>query len=367
MRLRRTLSYTSGVAVAALASSVLVPGCSTGYLLRQGYHQAELLSGRVPIDEAIDAGHFTEEQAERLRSVPRIKAFGDQIGLSPVRSYETINPTWDRTIFNVSACEPLAFEPATWWFPVVGRVPYLGFFREQDVRRRAARLERRGLDVYVRTAGAYSTLGWFRDPILPGMLDWSEHRLADTILHELTHATVWIPGSVEFNESLANFVGREASMRWLISSYGEDHPSVAEARERIEDGHRFEALLREVYEELDAVYATPGLAEADKLASKRRILASLPDRADVLDLHHEERYLAKIREGTWNNARFVQFRTYNRSLEWFEVLLEQEGGDIPRFLARVEQIAAGAEDPYAALALAVGAEPPESEGVGRAQ
>ena len=88
----------------------------------------------------------------------------------------------------------------------MGRVPYLGFFRRKDAEPWIRRLENQGYETYIRTAGAYSTLGWFEDPVLPGMLKWSDYRLADTVLHELAHATVWIKGSVKFNESFASFV-----------------------------------------------------------------------------------------------------------------------------------------------------------------
>ena len=108
---------------------------------------------------------------------------------------------WDHTIYNVTGSAPLAFEPVVFWFPVVGSFPYLGFFDRDQARAHASGLRRQGKDVWVRTAGAYSTLGWFEDPILPHMLDWDEYSLAGTLLHELAHATLWVPGSVQFNES----------------------------------------------------------------------------------------------------------------------------------------------------------------------
>jgi len=337
-----------------------IPGCGVGYLLQQGYYQAELLAGRKPIEKAIEKGHFDEKQIEKLRLVPKIKEYGKGIGLSATDNYETINPTWKRTIWNVSACDPVSFSPKTWWFPIVGRMPYLGYFEEKDARKRAEHLEDDGLDVYVRTAGAYSTLGWFKDPVLLNMLNWSEHSLADTILHELAHATLWIPGSVQFNESFANFVGEEAAMRYMVATYGDDGAPVVEVRHRLEDSAKFRGMLHDVYLELDEVYKNSDMDRFDKLVRKHSILASLPTRTAALGLHREDAYLKSIREGEWNNARLMQFRTYNRSREWFAALLEQENGDLLAFIHRIDEITKDQEDPYRALALAVGANPDEA-------
>ncbi len=327
------------------------------YLLQQGYYQAELLAGRQPIEKAIEKGYFDDKQVEKLRLIPKIKDYGKSIGLAATHNYDTINPKWKRTIWNVSACDPVSFTPKTWWFPIVGRMPYLGYFEEKDARKRAKALAEDGSDVYVRTAGAYSTLGWFKDPVLLNMLNWSEHSLADTILHELAHATLWIPGSVQFNESFANFVGEEAAMRYMVATYGEDGTPVVEVRQRLEDSAKFRDMLHGVYKELDGIYSDTELDKFDKLVRKHAILASLPTRTAGLGLNRQDAYLKSIREGEWNNARLMQFRTYNRSRTWFRALLDQENGDLLAFIHRIDEITKDADDPYRALALAVGANP----------
>ena len=117
------------------------------YLLWQGVYQAKLLWGAMPTEQAIKQGYLTEAERDKLVMVERIRAFGQRIGLKPSDSYRTIHPTWDVTLYNVSACNPVAFESVTWWFPIVGTVPYLGFFREQDARQTADELRAQGLDV----------------------------------------------------------------------------------------------------------------------------------------------------------------------------------------------------------------------------
>ncbi|MFK7930160.1 MAG: aminopeptidase [Myxococcota bacterium] len=327
------------------------------YVIGAATVQLDLLWGRVPVEDAIAAGHYTPAQAERLRQIPAIKQHAKKIGLADTGHYTTINPDWDETIWNVSACEELSFTPRTWWFPIVGTVPYLGYFDEAEAREEAAGLEAEELDVYVRTAGAWSTLGWFEDPVLPKMMTWPETRLADTLHHELTHATVWIPGSVAFNESLANYVGREAGLAFIIEKYGEDHAIVQKEIAYRADRQVYMDLMRQVYEDLDAVYSDDALTDVQKRSKKQAILSGLSDRAAQAPFKDAARWQVWFEKDPWNNARLVQFRVYNRSPAWFDEIRRQEGGNIGAFLTRIEAIAAGSSDPYRALAEAAGVDP----------
>ena len=355
-RLSKKFAPVLVLAVLGLALS-LTPGCGVGYVLQQGYFQAELLLSRQPIEQAIASGHFSDQQVEKLRKIAVIKEFGRSIGLAATDNYETVTPTWERTIYNVSGCDPVAFRPVRWWFPVVGSMPYLGFFREGDARKQARKLSLDGKDVYVRTAGAYSTLGWFKDPILPGMLAWSEASLADTVLHELAHATLWVPGSVQFNESFANFVGEEAALLYLVDVYGAESTEVADRRARTADRLRYRKMLHDVYGELDAMFREEHLTRADKILRKQAIFATIPSRVALLDLENRERWVRYTQRDTWNNARMMQFRTYNRSRDWFKGLHDAVGGDLLAFIDRIREVTKGQKDPYKALAEAVGVDP----------
>lgn len=323
------------------------------YVLKQASFQAELLWGRVSIDEAIEQHAFTEPQLENLKRIPNIKRFGNEFGLKATENYSRINPTFHRTIWNVSACDPVAFKPRKWWFPIVGNVPYLGFFEKEAADKEIKQLSQEGLDTYLRTAGAYSTLGWFEDPILPSMLNWSEYAFANTILHELAHATVWLPGSVQFNESFANFVGDTASMKYMEETYGVDSSEVQLLKQRIADRKQFRLILVQLYADLDAVYSDASLATLEKKQAKKRLFAELPQRVTSAGLFHQDSYLKRVEQGTWNNARMMQFRTYNRSREWFQALYEDENQDIAAFILRLEDIVSNGDDPYKALEHAI--------------
>jgi predicted aminopeptidase len=334
-------------AVAIAAAALGLTSCSAGYVLRSAWYQAEMLGARVPIEKVRRQGSLSPKQLAALDVVEDVKAFGRELGLRATKNYDSVALGFNRRIYNVSACAPLAFASKTWWFPIVGRVPYLGYFTDKDARASADKLTGEGYDVYVGQTGAYSTLGWFRDPILPSMLEWSEYDLAETILHELTHATVWIPGGVPFNESLASFVGEEGAFRYLEARHGKDSAQYRQARERFEDDERWHALLRGVYVDLEAVYADPATDAATKAARKAAVIASMPERVAAAPFHTPAPY-ARAATGVWNNARLAMFRTYHSNRPAFATLLARENGDLLRFVERVRQVA-GRGEPEAAL------------------
>ena len=323
------------------------------YVLKQASFQAELLWGRIPIEEAMQHHQFTETQLENLHRLPKIKAFGKKFGLRATENYSTINPTFTRTIWNVSACDPLAFEPQRWWFPIVGRVPYLGFFEKDAAQKEIEALSNQGFDTYLRTAGAYSTLGWFEDPLLPNMLNWNEYAFANTVLHELAHATVWLPGSVQFNESFANFVGDTASMKYMVDTYGEDSDEVRKLRHRLSDRKKFRRILVRLYADLNEVFQNPSYTDDEKWREKRRLYAELEQRVRHAELFNEAGYLKRVQTDEWNNARMMQFRTYNRSREWFQKLYDHENKDMDAFIRHLERIVSDGENPYKALESAI--------------
>ncbi len=348
--LRRRLVFLSLVVLATLASCL---SCHGGYILRSAWFQAELLLSREAI-ETLPQADFTPEEWERLEWIADVKAYGDEIGLSATDNYESLALDWHREIWNLSACSPLSLDPLTWRFPIVGSVPYLGYFRREDMEATRTRLVDEGLDVYARTAGAYSTLGWFRDPILPGMLTWTEAEIANTVLHEMTHATLWVKGSVALNESFASFVGDVASLRYLVNRHGLHSQPVLETVNRREDIELWRELQKALYGDLVALFGSPTLGEEAMLHGKSLLYADFVQKVATAPFHDPEPFVKAAQEGTWNNARMVQFRTYNFEKQWFATLLDTESGDLPAFILRVGAIVEDAEDPFQALAAAVG-------------
>jgi predicted aminopeptidase len=349
MRRRRTWIVIGLIVLLGVGLS----SCSAGYVLRSAWYQGEMLGSRVPLEKARRSGRLTPRQIAALDRVEDVKTFGRELGLQATRNYESVALGWNRRIWNVSACAPLEFRSKTWWFPIVGRVPYLGYFDRKQADHAAQGLQHDGWDVYVRETGAYSTLGWFRDPILPAMLDWGEFDLADTILHELAHATLWVKGSVAFNESFASFVGEEGAFRYLATRHGRDSEEYRKAREDQEDLEAWRDLQKSLFEDLEHVYADASLAPAAKKERKAALFAALPERVSARSFHDPERFERAAKAGVWNNARLAQFKAYNSNRPAFARLLEQSGGDLLRFIERVRALAARGE-PFAELAKEAG-------------
>jgi predicted aminopeptidase len=308
------------------------------YIAKSATYQFSMLSSRVPNLEARASGELTLEQRRTLDVIEEVRGFGSHLGLHVGELYGTVAMGWDHTIWNVSASKPLTFESATWWFPIVGTVPYLGFFEKPEALEQVQALKDEGLETYLRTAGAYSTLGYFEDPILPSMLQWSEWTVARVILHELTHATIWLPGSVNFNESVANFVGNAAALQFLEAKYGAQSQTLKRANLYLEDQSTWRILLKELYTDLEALYRDSSIGDPNKLKRKAQLYDSITTRVSSAPFHYPQYYL-RLAKQSWSNPRLMQFRTYNNNQPHFQALLNENKGDILKFMKAMNRIA----------------------------
>lgn len=268
------------------------------------------------MEEILADPTLPEEDRRAIEWVADVKAFGErEIGLARTSAYTTYFDTRGRPItWIVSACPPDRFEPVTWWFPLVGSVPYKGFFRREDALEEAAALLGRGYDVSLTPVAAYSTLGYLPDPILPTMLDDPPEDLAALILHELTHATLYRPGDADFNEGLATFVGRRGAIDHARARFGEGSVPHERACRAFEEERGRAARTEEAFRRLRDLYASE-LPRGRKLA---------------------------LRDATAgfrvNNARLLMSRRYGR-LDAFENLWRRAGGDWKRFFALARETA----------------------------
>jgi predicted aminopeptidase len=259
-----------------------------------------------------------------LEEVPSIKKFGIGFGLTPTSSYETyVALDRPRVVWVTTASEPLAFKGRKWRFPIVGSVPYLGWFDRDDAKSFAEGLAKEGLDVDVRGATAYSTLGWFNDPVLSSMLPEGPQALgglADVVLHESVHATVYVPGQSTFNESLAEYVSDGLTEEYLRSRGL--LPELAAYRSGRVEGERRRKRMHEAYKELEALYASARPRE-EKLAIKAKVLE---------ELREELGFVRAL-----NNATLLEARTYGSESAAFEALF-QRCGTWPRFWTALREI-----------------------------
>jgi len=190
------------------------------YGLRQGYGQFSIIWNAKPVSCYLNDPQFPDSLKSKLRLIDEVRAFAiDSLGLKDTDNYKTLYDQKGKEImWVVLASQPYKLEPKEWRFPVVGAVPYKGFFREDLAKELKEALQRDGWDVIIRNPGGWSTLGWFTDPILSKMLNRSDGDLANLIIHEMSHATIFVKDSVDFNENLATLNSSRIQARGLRTS-----------------------------------------------------------------------------------------------------------------------------------------------------
>lgn len=255
---------------------LLLSGC---YYLKLGLGQLDLAMNSRDLEEVERDPGLPEPRRRKIALIREAKAFGERaMGLTPSNNYTTFYDTGGRPVtWVVTACAKDRFEPHTWSFPIVGTVPYKGFFSREDALAEAAALEALDLDVHVSPASAYSTLGYFKDPVLSTMLEYPDEELVSLILHELTHGTIFLPGGVDFNEGLANFVGAQGAIEFFKARDGERSTSYGRSVRSLAREERRDARALDLFKALDALYRSEASRE-DKLKLRDEIAETLRGR-----------------------------------------------------------------------------------------
>jgi predicted aminopeptidase len=303
--------------------------------------QIKLLARRQSIERVLQEGGLSAEAQKKLRLVLDVRAYAvDSLGLyASKKSYTTfVEVGGPYVIYNVSASQKDALEPYIWCFPIVGRVPYKGFFSKDAAQRQEQKLIAQGYDTYLRGVRAYSTLGYFGDPILSSMLAYHDFELVDTIIHELVHQTVWIKGSVSFNESLASFIAEKATRLYLAQHDGVTSPAYRLYLALRADEVVFQAYMHGIIARVEALYAQP-LSREEKLRRREQLfLAARDDYPSIFPRLKTKRYQRFFKQRWLNNAVLLAFRRYHRDMTFFEQTLASQGGDLRRMIAHVKTL-----------------------------
>lgn len=324
-------AWTAGRVVVLLSFVLILAGC-TGprYVVQAACGQLEISFARRDISDVLRDEDVPERVRALLAQVPAVKRFGELHGLRPTASYDTYaDLERSAAVWVTSAAEPLGFKMKSWGFPIVGSVTYLGWFDRSDARDFARDLKDEGWDVDVRGASAYSTLGWFDDPVLSTMIpdgDEALGELANVVLHESVHATLYFKGQTALNESVANFIGDALAEIYLDRTVGARSLEKAAYMEGQREGERRREAMAAAYEELDRLYKSSA-SDREKLAKKASILIAL---------RREIRARRPI-----TNATLAQFKQYNTGKEELALLLKACGGSFPRLLATLRRFEKG--------------------------
>ncbi len=313
--------------------TALLPSFSGCYIFHVGYGQIDILRRRRSIAEVREDPQISPQVRQKLEHIENVRRFArKRIGLNVGDTYLYYSQLDRSTLaWNVSASEQLSFRAKNWWFPIVGQLPYLGFFDRQMAEEEAAKLERAGWDVKISAVAAYSTLGWFDDPLVSPQLNYPDWYLAALLMHESSHVTLWFPGDVNFNESFASFVGETAALQYYREKGASADSSYRKMVREIEIREKRRRLFEIYAQRLDRLYSSSALRE-EKLQKKERILYQFTVRLK------RERLIAQNSSYRYNNAHFLSYRRYRGGSHFFQNQFSRCKSSWPCFLKKMKQL-----------------------------
>ncbi len=339
-------------------------GCQSLRFYKQAIQgQCKIYWSQRPIAKVLKDEQTADPVKEKLGLVLALRTFAqDKLLLPPGGHYLKYADLERRfVVWNVYAAPELSLDTKRWWYPLVGRLKYRGFFSEKAARDYAAKLASDGYDVFVGGVEAYSTLGWFQDPVLNTFIHHKPADLAEIIFHELTHQKVFAKGDTDFNEALATAVGEEGVRRWLQSAGNTN--AVREYLVAQERNEQFVRLVTDARNQLKQVYGdnddheakggtAPSTSDQWKRKQKQRIIQDLKGRYAQLKTEwggtgaYDNWFARPI-----NNAQISTISTYYDLVPYFRRLLQRENGDLKKFYAVAQKLAdiRDKDDRHAAL------------------
>jgi predicted aminopeptidase len=358
MKLKRPTSRArrSLVATLFIVAAAAFTGCQTvGYYAQAVRGQCQMLAHERSCEKLLADPRTTAELMTKLQLAGEICDFAKRELNLPVnghyRHYADLQRPY--AVWNVYAAPEFSLASKTWWYPIVGSLEYRGFFAERDARKFAARLGGQGFDVYVEGVEAYSTLGWFKDPLLNTFIHHDEAALAEILFHELAHQRVFASGDTDFNEAFATAVGEEGVRRWLRTKG--DTATLERYLASLRRNMEFVQVVTATRNKLQLLYGDERLAGGEKVNAAKKSGEISSD-----ELHREkQRILEELRrnyeklKGDWggytgydewfahgvNNAQLNSIATYYDLVPTFERLLEANDGDLEKFYAAAKKLA----------------------------
>ena len=324
---------------------IATTGCETARFYSQAIHgQAQIAHRRVPINRILKDQSTDPALRERLALALELRRFAETNLALPAGGHYLDYADLQRkyVVWNVHAAPEFSIEPKRWWYPFLGRLSYRGYFSEDDAKAKSSELRRQGFDVYTGGVVAYSTLGWFTDPVLNTFTNRNEAELAELIFHELSHHKVFISGDTDFNEAFATAVAEEAVRRWFQSR--NDPIGLADYEKDLARKAEFIAIVLKARERLQFFYehgpAIPAATREAQLRDGRaEIIGQL--RRDYVSLR--EQWGGQDDYDRWfsrplNNAQLNTVATYYQLVPGFRALLRENGGNLEKLYVATRKL-----------------------------
>ncbi len=310
------------------------------YGLMQLFGQLKLIYQSVPVQEVLVDPAVSSSVKTKLQFIQDVERYGvDSLGLKPTNNYRSYYDQKGKPLlWVVTASQPFDLVPYTWSFPFLGEVSYKGYFLKDRAEHLSEELRLAGFDVYAYDVSAWSTLGWLPDPILSGMLARDEGRLAELILHELTHASVYLKSDVDYNENLASFVGEQGAIRYLKYRFGKNSSIYLSYVQRLADDKQLTRHLVRGADALRVLYASDVFKKSRDLKPlyKQHMFDSIVSCLDTVRFYDPSRVSRAIKGHSWNNANFLSYLRYDAQKDSLEqIMILKDSCDLRRFIARI--------------------------------
>ena len=319
-------------------------------MLRAAYEEGKILWRREPITQFLDKADANQDTQEKLKLVLAVRGYArDVLKMNVGGSYASYSYV-DRPdlTFILTAAPKTELKPYTWWFLIVGRVPYMGYFSKEEADGAAADLQSEGYDTNIRPSAAFSTLGWFDDPLLSHLLRYDKVTLSEVVFHELFHNTLYVKGAGNFNESSANFIGHRAAIDFFRDRFGENSAEHQRAIQAWQEELEFSEFIEKLGESLSELYG-----KEIPLDEKLRMREAIFERGKK---EWEERIAARpahrfrgFAKQPLNNAVMIHYLLYLKNLKLFEELYESRGRNLAQVIDSMREAIARGGEPFEAV------------------
>jgi len=335
------------ITVLAVFTSSTLSGCSPFYVLRAAYEEGKILWRREPIAEFLEKADVNQDTQEKLKLVLAVREYArDVLKMNVGGSYASYSYV-DRPdlTFILTAAPRTELKPYTWWFLIVGRVPYKGYFSKADAEDAAADLQSEGYDTNIRPSAAFSTLGWFDDPLLSHLLRYDKVTLAEVVFHELFHNTLYVKGAGDFNESVANFVGGRAAIDFFRDRFGANSAEHQKAIQAWQEELEFSNFIEKLSESLGELYG-----REIPLEEKLRLREEIFERGKK---EWEERIAGRpphrfrgFAKQPLNNAVMIHYLLYLKNLKLFEAIYDAKEKNLIKAIDAIREAVNEGGEPF---------------------